>query len=81
MPLAVLGGPVAIYHMLEGMAFDEQSVRAMTAAYEATLVELGLTNRTDPLTTIVASKIITICQTGERAPERICERALKDIRG
>jgi hypothetical protein len=72
---------VAIYRMLRGMSFDEQSVRAMTAAYEALLIELGLTDRTDPLTEIVASKIITICQMGERDPERICELALKDIRG
>jgi len=67
--------------MLQGMAFDEQSVKGMTAAYEAILVELGLADRTDPLTMIVASKIITICQMGECDPERICELALKDIRG
>jgi hypothetical protein len=72
---------VAVYRMLRGMAFDEQSVKAMTTAYEATLIELGLTDRTDPLTEIVASKIITICQMGERDPERICELALNDIRG
>jgi len=34
----------------------------------------------DPLTTIVASKIIRI-QMGECDPERICELTLKDIRG
>jgi hypothetical protein len=79
--LPFLEGLVAIYRMLEGMTFDEPSVKAMTAAYEATLVELGLTDRTDPLTTIVASEIITICQMGERDPERICELALRDIRG
>jgi hypothetical protein len=70
---------VAIYRMLQGMAFDDHSVKAMTSAYEAILVELGLTNRTDPLTTIAASKIITIYQMGER--ERVCQLALEDIRG
>ena len=72
---------MAIYRMLRGMSFDEQAVKAMTAAYETILVELGLSDRTDPLTEIVASKIITICQMGERDPERIRELALKDIRG
>jgi hypothetical protein len=72
---------VAIYRMLQGMAFDEGSVKAMTSAYEAILVELGLTDRTDPLTEMVASKIINICQMGECDPERICEFTLKDIRG
>jgi hypothetical protein len=64
------------------MAFDESAVKGMTAAYEATLVELGLTDRTDPLTELVASKIIAYCQTtGECDPERLCELVLKAIRG
>jgi hypothetical protein len=74
-------GPVAIYRMLQGTAFDEHAVKVMTAAYEGILSELGLTDRTDPLTEIVATKIITRCQMGERDAERICELALKDIRG
>jgi hypothetical protein len=53
-------GSVAIYRMLQGMAFDDQSVKAMTTAYEAMLVELGLMERSDPLTEIVTSKIIPI---------------------
>ena len=51
---------MAIYRMLREMAFDEQFVKATTTAYEATLIEFGLTDRTDALTEIVASKIITI---------------------
>jgi hypothetical protein len=73
-------GAVAIYRMLQGMAFDEETVKAMTTAYEATLVELGLTDRADPLTTIAGSKIIAHCQaTKECDPERLCEVVLKDI--
>jgi hypothetical protein len=72
---------VTIYRMLNGMAFDERSVKGMTAAYEAILVELGLTDRTDPLTELVASKIITHCQTTKECdPERLCEVVLRDIR-
>jgi hypothetical protein len=71
---------MAIYRMLQPMAFDESAVKGMTAAYEATLVELGLTDRTDPLTELVASKIIAHCRaTGECDPERLCEMVLKDI--
>jgi hypothetical protein len=40
----------------------------MTAAYEDVLRILGLSNRTDPLTEIVAKKIIEISQTGESFP-------------
>jgi hypothetical protein len=69
------------HRMLQGTAFDDQAVKAMTAAYEATLPELGLTDSNDPLTEIVASKIITYYQKGECDPQRLCKLALKDIRG
>jgi hypothetical protein len=73
---------VAIYKMLDGMAFRDDAMNGMTTAYEATLVELGLTDRNDPLTELVASKIIVHCQTtGECDPERLCELVLKAIRG
>jgi hypothetical protein len=72
---------VAIYRMLKGMDFDESAVKGMTAAYEATLVELGLTDQTDRLTELVASKIIAHCQTtGDCDPDRLCELVLNDIR-
>jgi hypothetical protein len=39
------GEPVPISGMLQGVALDEHSAMATTAAYEAILVELGLTDR------------------------------------
>jgi hypothetical protein len=71
---------VAIYRMLEGMAFDEHDVKAMTTAYEAILSELGLTDRNDPLTEIVARKVITYCQIDGCDTELLCEKVLKDLR-
>jgi hypothetical protein len=40
----------------------------MTTAYEAVLPELGLVDRTDPLTEIVAQRIIEIFEAGEHDP-------------
>ena len=64
---------MAIYRMLNGMDFDEQSKKAMTTAYEVILVELGLTDLTDPITIAVASKIISLrqmelCDANHRSP-------------
>ena len=73
---------MAIYRMLKGMVFDKERVDAMTTAYEAALIDLGLTERTDPLTEIVARKIIVHCQTtGDCDPESLRQVVLKDIRG
>ena len=47
--------------------------------FEDLLRELKLTDRTDPLTTIVAHKVITVAQTGERDPQRIREWVLQSM--
>ena len=49
----------------------------MSAAYEETLRVLQLADRQDPITELVASKIIEIARTGERDPARISEQALR----
>jgi hypothetical protein len=36
---------VAIHRLLQGAVFDDGAVKAMTTAYDAALVDLGLLNR------------------------------------
>ena len=71
---------MAIHRMLQGMAFDDQAVKAMTTAYDAVLAELGLTQRHDPLTETIAGKIIALCQMGECDAARLTELTLKELR-
>jgi hypothetical protein len=40
----------------------------MVAAYESCLQTLGLADRSDPVTEVIAKQIIEIAQTGERDP-------------
>jgi hypothetical protein len=51
----------------------------MTAAYELTLTELQLLDRSDPVTKLVAEKVILVYRAGYTEPEAICERALKEL--
>ena len=51
---------------LKGQAFDPELVEAMSAAFESTCDALGLTERTDPITALVAEKIIEAAQRGLR---------------
>jgi len=69
-----------IYRMLQGGAFDDRAVKAMTTAYDAAVRELRLTDRNDPRADIIARKIIACAQNGELDPARLSELALKDIR-
>jgi hypothetical protein len=70
---------MAIYRLVQEAAFSPEDISRMTAAYEAALRLLRLTDRTDPVTEIVAKKIIEVTRTGEHDPPRICARALKEL--
>ena len=61
-------------------SFTPEQVAAMSEAFNAALVDIGLSDRQDPLAEIVARKVIEICRQGECDPKRLYELALKDIR-
>ena len=62
-------------YMQEGV-FDPSAIEAMTTAYLAVCESLRLASRTDPLTEIIARKVIEIASTGERDPARIRDLTL-----
>lgn len=70
--------PITRY--LREAAFDPKAIEAMSAAFESACVSLQLLDRDDPLTEIVARKVIEIAGAGERDPERICELVLLGLK-
>jgi hypothetical protein len=70
---------MAIYRLLKFGAFDPEDVSCMTTAYEDALVVLKLADRQDPITELVAKKIIEVSQQGERDPIRLRDRALSEL--
>jgi hypothetical protein len=57
-----------IVRLLEGEAFGPEAIEAITKAFEGAPSALELVDRTDPLTELVAKKIIECAQTSERDP-------------
>jgi hypothetical protein len=70
---------VAIYRLIGEAAFSPEDIRRLGAAYEAALQLLRLKDRTDPVTELVAGKIIQVFRLGEHDPPKICARALKEL--
>jgi hypothetical protein len=70
---------MAIYRLLKFSAFDPEEITCMTTAYEDALRVLQLTDRQDPLTELVAKKIIEAAQPGERDPKRLLYKALTEL--
>ncbi len=61
---------------LKEATFDPEAIRAMTTAFEAVCKALQLVVRSDPVTEIVARKVIEVAGTGERDPDRIRDLVL-----
>jgi hypothetical protein len=55
---------MAIYRLLKDTTFEPEAVEAMGRAYEDLLGDLGLADRNDPFTEIVAKEIIKIASRG-----------------
>jgi hypothetical protein len=70
-----------IVRLLQNHAFGPEDIKVISAAYEQTLSSLGLIDRSDPLTEIVAEKIIECAQMGERDPVRLRDCALRLLQG
>jgi hypothetical protein len=77
---------MALYQLLrtkietrEGGSFTPEEVVLLGTAYEAILVVLRLDDRSDPITEIVATKIIEVFESGERDPTQICNRTIKEL--
>jgi len=68
-----------LQRLLGEAVFPPEDIARITQAYEAALQLLRLTDRNDPVTEIVAKKIIEVTRAGERDPPKICARAIKEL--
>ena len=55
---------MAIYRLLHNLPLGPEEIRQLTTAYEAVLAGLGLKDRSDPITELVARRIFETWQTG-----------------
>lgn len=78
-PTLIRANRMAIYGYLQNSGFDPETISIMTTAYEAVRSRLGLTDRSDPLTQLVARKVIELAQTGIRDPAQLADRVLADV--
>lgn len=58
--------------------FDDATLKAMTAAYDAALAKLGI-NSDDPRTSNIAARIAALASEGQRDPTKLCEQAIRGL--
>lgn len=70
---------MAIYRLFREGSFDQGDINSLSAAYERALKLLQLKDRQDPLTELLAAKIIQVWRVGETDPEKICARTIEEL--
>jgi hypothetical protein len=74
-----LSEAMAIYKLIQNTAFEPKDIERLVTAYEQTLRALRLKDRSDPITLLVAEKVIAIGRLGIEDPAEISKLALKEL--
>jgi hypothetical protein len=61
-------------------AFEPEAIRNMSVVFESVCAELGLSDKDDPATRLVASKIIEIAQSGVLDAARLRSMTRKEFK-
>jgi len=70
---------MSIHRLIANGSFGPDEIKAMTAAYEAALIELCQPANDDPITELVAKSIVNVTATGERDPILTKGRAMNAL--
>jgi len=70
---------VAIYKQIANGSFGPAEIEIMKVAYEAALVDVGVTSPNDPIADLIAKAIVSVTASGERNPKEVMERALNAL--
>ena len=68
-----------INRLLQGFAFSSEQVRELVHAYESVLESLDLKDRADPITELIAAKIIECARVGEFDRVKLRDCALAEL--
>lgn len=70
--------PISPY--LRDQAFDPETIKVMGEAFTLVCEALGLTERTDRMTELVAQRIIEMAQRGVRTKTELYRGTLRDLK-
>lgn len=66
--------------LFAGQAFDPETVEAMSDAFDDVCAALGLADRADPITELVARRLIELAQRGIRTKTALYLAAMQEFK-
>jgi hypothetical protein len=70
---------VTIHRLIQTLAFNQDDIERLAAAYEEALQALHIGDWDDPINKVIAQRIIEGARTGVRDPHDLCKMAVKDL--
>jgi len=70
---------MSIHQLFRDTSFGPEEITLLVSAYEVTLKKLGLVDRDDPITQMIAKRIIELGQRGVLDPEHLSELAMRKM--
>jgi len=71
---------MTINRLLAKTTLGPEEIRLLNEAYGRALRAMHLVDRNDPLTEMIAKKIIEVSKAGMNDPAQVCQLAIKDLR-
>ena len=72
---------MAIYQFLKDSEFGPEEIKVIAAAYERACEHLELKAKPEHMRQLVAKRVLALAQTGERDPQWISKRVVRDLLG
>lgn len=70
---------MTVHRILQNVPLGPERIAELVEAYQVTLQELNLAEHDDPMTQMIAKKIIEVSQTGVRDPKDISRLAIRAL--
>ncbi len=68
-----------MHRLMQDLAFNQDDIELMAAAYEEALRVLHISDRDDPINKVIAQRIIEGARGGVRDPHALCKMAVKHL--
>jgi hypothetical protein len=70
---------MTMHRLMQNLAFNQDDIERLVAAYEEALRALHISDRDDPINEVIAQRIIEGARAGVRDPIALCKMAVKDL--
>jgi hypothetical protein len=70
---------MTMHRLIQNLAFNQDDIERLVAAYEEALRVLHISDRDDPINEVIAQRILEGARAGVLESDALCRMAVKDL--